>query len=222
MAGERLYRTGDLARWLPDGTIEFLGRNRFPGEDPGLPDRARRDRGAARRASRRARSRRAGAGGRARRQATRGLHHAAGGYAAARSRDAARASFRQPPRLHGSGGLCSARNAALDRRTASSTARPCPRRTAAPSGPGATSLRSATSKSAWRGLSPISWNSSASAGTRVFSTSAATLCSQFACCRGSARRSRRICRCRPFFIRQPSPRWLNCSKRKPRRRSGSR
>ncbi|KXZ12654.1 non-ribosomal peptide synthetase [Bacillus nakamurai] len=25
-AGERLYRTGDLARWLPDGTIEFVGR----------------------------------------------------------------------------------------------------------------------------------------------------------------------------------------------------
>ncbi|HWA25814.1 MAG TPA: amino acid adenylation domain-containing protein [Lacunisphaera sp.] len=24
--GSRLYRTGDLARWLPDGTIEFLGR----------------------------------------------------------------------------------------------------------------------------------------------------------------------------------------------------
>jgi amino acid adenylation domain-containing protein len=24
--GERIYRTGDLARWLPDGTIEFLGR----------------------------------------------------------------------------------------------------------------------------------------------------------------------------------------------------
>ncbi|TDC90506.1 non-ribosomal peptide synthetase [Actinomadura sp. 7K507] len=24
--GERMYRTGDLARWLPDGTIEFLGR----------------------------------------------------------------------------------------------------------------------------------------------------------------------------------------------------
>ncbi len=26
-AGARMYRTGDLARWLPDGTIEFLGRN---------------------------------------------------------------------------------------------------------------------------------------------------------------------------------------------------
>ncbi|WP_325342900.1 non-ribosomal peptide synthetase [Xylophilus sp.] len=24
--GDRLYRTGDLARWLPDGTIEFVGR----------------------------------------------------------------------------------------------------------------------------------------------------------------------------------------------------
>ncbi|AFC30793.1 Tyrocidine synthetase 3 [Paenibacillus mucilaginosus 3016] len=24
--GERMYRTGDLARWLPDGTIEYLGR----------------------------------------------------------------------------------------------------------------------------------------------------------------------------------------------------
>jgi amino acid adenylation domain-containing protein len=25
-SGERLYRTGDLARWLPDGTLEYLGR----------------------------------------------------------------------------------------------------------------------------------------------------------------------------------------------------
>ncbi|WP_206366570.1 non-ribosomal peptide synthetase, partial [Sphingomonas gei] len=27
VAGDRLYRTGDLARYLPDGNIEFLGRN---------------------------------------------------------------------------------------------------------------------------------------------------------------------------------------------------
>ena len=27
--GERLYRTGDLGRWLPDGTVEYLGRNDF-------------------------------------------------------------------------------------------------------------------------------------------------------------------------------------------------
>ncbi|HSU17578.1 non-ribosomal peptide synthetase [Longimicrobium sp.] len=26
-AGARMYRTGDLARWLPDGNLEFLGRN---------------------------------------------------------------------------------------------------------------------------------------------------------------------------------------------------
>src|SRR6185369_12630235 len=24
--GERIYRTGDLARWLPDGNLEYLGR----------------------------------------------------------------------------------------------------------------------------------------------------------------------------------------------------
>ena len=23
----RIYRTGDLARWLPDGNIEYIGRN---------------------------------------------------------------------------------------------------------------------------------------------------------------------------------------------------
>ncbi|ATE59265.1 hypothetical protein CCZ27_04240 [Thauera sinica] len=27
--GERLYRSGDLGRWLPDGTVEYLGRNDF-------------------------------------------------------------------------------------------------------------------------------------------------------------------------------------------------
>ena len=29
VTGERLYRTGDLGRYLPDGTIEFLGREDF-------------------------------------------------------------------------------------------------------------------------------------------------------------------------------------------------
>src|SRR6185436_5541619 len=27
--GERMYRTGDLGRYLPDGSIEFLGREDF-------------------------------------------------------------------------------------------------------------------------------------------------------------------------------------------------
>ncbi|WP_055333859.1 AMP-binding protein, partial [Ralstonia solanacearum] len=26
-AGARMYRTGDLGRWLPDGRIDYLGRN---------------------------------------------------------------------------------------------------------------------------------------------------------------------------------------------------
>jgi aspartate racemase len=43
-AHERLYRTGDLARWLPDGNIEFIGRNRQSGEDSRLSRRIRGDR----------------------------------------------------------------------------------------------------------------------------------------------------------------------------------
>ena len=39
--GERLYRTGDLGRYLPDGNIEFMGREELPGQDPGFPGRAR-------------------------------------------------------------------------------------------------------------------------------------------------------------------------------------
>ncbi|UUZ50640.1 AMP-binding protein [Massilia sp. B-10] len=27
--GARLYKTGDLGRWLPDGTVEYIGRNDF-------------------------------------------------------------------------------------------------------------------------------------------------------------------------------------------------
>jgi pristinamycin I synthase 3 and 4 len=29
LPGARMYRTGDLCRWLPDGTLEYLGRNDF-------------------------------------------------------------------------------------------------------------------------------------------------------------------------------------------------
>ncbi|KRR14942.1 non-ribosomal peptide synthetase [Bradyrhizobium retamae] len=47
-AGARMYRTGDLARYLPDGNLELLGPQRRPEEGLRLPDRARRDRGAAR------------------------------------------------------------------------------------------------------------------------------------------------------------------------------
>ena len=43
-AGAKLYRTGDLVRWLPDGTIDFIGRADGPDQDPRLPHRNRRDR----------------------------------------------------------------------------------------------------------------------------------------------------------------------------------
>ncbi len=72
----RMYRTGDLGRWRPDGTLEYLGRERFPGEDPRLPDRARRDRSAAARVCRSRRRGGHGAGGYARRPAPRGVLHA--------------------------------------------------------------------------------------------------------------------------------------------------
>ena len=46
-AGARLYRTGDLARYLPDGNIEFLGRNDHQVKIRGFRIELGRDRGAA-------------------------------------------------------------------------------------------------------------------------------------------------------------------------------
>ena len=68
--GARLYRTGDLARCRPDGSLEFLGRDRPPGEDPRLPHRARRDRGRAPVAPRRPRGRRGRPRGRGERRSS--------------------------------------------------------------------------------------------------------------------------------------------------------
>ena len=40
----RVYRTGNRVRWPPDGNWRFARPHRQPGESPGLPHRAGRDR----------------------------------------------------------------------------------------------------------------------------------------------------------------------------------
>ena len=108
----RLYKTGDLGRWLADGSIEFLGPQRLPGQDPRLPHRTGRDRGPAGRTPGGAGNGGAGPRGRPRRQTAGGLLH--------RRRRAdrgqpARVSGRDTARLHGACGLRAAGVTAADR-----------------------------------------------------------------------------------------------------------
>ena len=59
--GERMYATGDVVRCALTGELEFVGPRRRPGQDPRLPDRTRRDRNRAHRASGRSGGSRVGA-----------------------------------------------------------------------------------------------------------------------------------------------------------------
>ena len=77
-----LYKTGDLARYRPDGDDRVSRAHRPPGEDPRLSDRARGDRGRARRAPPGAGGGGRGPGGLARRQASGGVRGAHSGRAA--------------------------------------------------------------------------------------------------------------------------------------------
>ena len=76
----RMYRTGDLGRWRADGSHRVSRSHRSPGQDPRLPRRTGRDRGATGGASGGARSRGAGARGCAGRQAAGGLLHRRAGH----------------------------------------------------------------------------------------------------------------------------------------------
>jgi acyl-CoA synthetase (AMP-forming)/AMP-acid ligase II len=91
--GARMYRTGDLARWLPDGTIEFLGRNDSQVKIRGFRIELGRDRGAPGGARAGARGGGAGARGRAGREALVAYYVARGGG----DRVAARALLAQLP-----------------------------------------------------------------------------------------------------------------------------
>ena len=116
VAGERLYKTGDLGRWLPDGSVEYLGRNDFQVKIRGfrielgeIEARLASAEGVARGRGDRAR-------GRAGRPAAGGVLHGGGDGGGYRDRraGAARARVARAAGLHGAGGLRAADGAAAD------------------------------------------------------------------------------------------------------------
>ena len=152
--GARLYKTGDLGRWLPDGSLEYLGRNDFQVKIRGF--RIELGEIEARLASTRGGvgGGGAGPGGRARRQAPRGLLHGRrrvpDAERCARTRGRAFRSTWCPPPTCGSTSLPLTPNGKVDRK-----ALPAPDRSP-PTCHAATRRRVATPKRALAASGPTS------------------------------------------------------------------
>ena len=149
--GARMYRTGDLARWLPDGNIEFLGRNDFQVKIRGF--RIELGEIEARLAAHAGRARGGGDGARGRRRATSGwwptvtarTRRSSGG-------GAARAPARRAARVHGAGGVRAAGGAAADAQRQARPQGAAGARRRARMRSAATRRRRARSRRRWRDL----------------------------------------------------------------------
>ena len=172
----RMYKTGDLGRWLPDGNIEFLGRNDFQVKLRGF--RIELGEIEARLAAVPGHSRGGGAGARRRpgRQAPGRLCRGRGRGDAPEAGHAARALEREPARVHGARRLRAAEalpltaNGKLDRK-----ALPAPEGQAL----GAARVRGAAGRdrdTLAAHLERAAAASSGWAGTTTSSSSAATRC----------------------------------------------